>query len=406
MKILIANKWIYVFLFSMAIIACDTVEETFEEFTLKGETIYIGRPDSVFTAPGFEKLRFWVALNADPKISKGLLETTDGLVKHEFDVVRTKNGKDTIQFDLQLEEGEYSFDLYLMDQNGGSSIRTELGAKVYGDNYRATLLNRTPTVSASFDGTANILWSDPAEGAIETILKYEDATGTEQVVTVTNEDSETPIDSYKLGGKITVASIYKPTENAIEVFEALPTETTFDLYKMDKGIMVPVLLAGDAGDGHADAGGYASLFDDQVADWTNLWHSNGDGGDSDYPFVMTFDLGTDDAKPGKFRLDGRPGCCGGRQPADLQIWGFSGDIMTATTANIKDGTIAEWEADAVAKGWVKLHQVTNNADDKTIEVEFNKANTANYRYIRIVPTRPIDGNETVANLSEFTFWSR
>lgn len=128
--------------------------------------------------------------------------------------------------------------------------------------------------------------------------------------------------------------------------------------------------------------------------------------DKKYEDLSSAFFDADNARPGKFRLDGRPGCYTGRQPADLQIWGFNGAIMTAITANIKDGTIAEWEADAVAKGWVKLQQVTNNADDKTIEVEFNKANTANYRYIRIVPTRPIDGNETVANLSEFTFWSR
>ncbi|MDN5204255.1 DUF4998 domain-containing protein [Fulvivirgaceae bacterium BMA10] len=401
MKNLIANKWIYMLVVSIAILSCETTEETFQEFASRGETIYIGKPDTVFAAPGFEKLRFWIAINADPKIKKGLIETTDGSIVHEFDVIRVKDGRDTIQLDLDLEEDEYSFNVYLMDESNRKSIRTELDAKVFGENYRASLINRTPAVNASFDGTALITWSDPAEGTIETVLKYEDASGVERTVIVGNDETETAIDSYKLGGNIVVSSTYMPTENAIEVFEAIPTQTTFDQFKMDKSIIVPILLPGDAGDGHASAGGYASLLDDLIADWTNLWHSG--GGDSDYPFVMTFDLGTDEAKPGKFRLDGRPGCCRDRQPADLQIWGIN-DLTGAETANIKDGTIADWEADAIAKGWVKLHQVTGNTNDRTIEVAFNEA-AANYRYIRIVPTRAIN-NDVTANLSEFTFWSR
>ena len=80
------GKWIYLVVFSVIIIACETNRETFEEFVKDGETIYIGSADTVLVAPGFNKLRFYVAINADPKITKGLLKTADESIMHEFEV--------------------------------------------------------------------------------------------------------------------------------------------------------------------------------------------------------------------------------------------------------------------------------------------------------------------------------
>lgn len=224
---MINNTWLHLAVFSVVIVACETTEETFEEFRGDGETIYIGAPDSVIVAPGFEKLRFWVAINADPKISKGLLETNTGDFRHEFEVVRTRNGRDTITFDLDLDEGEYTFSLFLMDDLGNRSVRREVPATVFGQNYRARLLNRGISGIDALADEAIIHWADAVPGTLLTELTYEDGAGTMQTATVANEDPETAISSYKPGGKIRVSSTYKPAENAIEVFSAIPSEFSF-----------------------------------------------------------------------------------------------------------------------------------------------------------------------------------
>ncbi|MDN5215547.1 DUF4998 domain-containing protein [Fulvivirgaceae bacterium BMA12] len=396
MRKLINKKWMHFIVFSIIIVACETTEETFEEFTKNGETIYIGAADTVIVAPGFEKLRFQVAINADPKISKGLLENNDGSVSHEFDVVRTRNGRDTITFDLNLDEGEYTFDLYLMDSDGNQSVRREVPATVFGEKYQATLLNRGISGVDAFAGNAIVRWSDAAPGTIATTLTYEDGTGVMQTVNVQNEDAETTIDSYKLGGKIMVSSTYRPLENAIEVFSAVPSELTFPLqFLLDKSIIIPLILQDDASEGcHGST--YARLLDGSTG---AFWHSCDIPSDQ-YPWVMSFDMGVA-ANLSGFRLDERSACCGGRSPAAYQIWGTN-DLAGAITADIDAGTIADWEADAIAKGWVKLLDVTDN-DQATFVVDVPE-NPTKFRYLRIVGISSIDGDLT-ANFDEFTFWA-
>jgi hypothetical protein len=394
------GKMICVAIFSMAVLACETTQETFEEFTKDGEIIYVGSADTVLVGSGYNKLRFWVAINADPKISKGLLKTNDESVMHEFEVVRTKSGNDTISFDLELPEGEYTFGLFLMDAEGNQSVRREVAATVYGDSYKESLINRTILNIDAFADKATLNWADPASNTVTTVLTYEDGAGVMQTVNVPNEATQTTIDNYKLGGMLTVKSSYKPTVNAIEEFEAPPSEKFFpEDFLLDKSLISPLKLAGDASDG-CYGSSYARLTDGSTSEF---WHSCEDETENSedlYPWVMSFDLG-EPAVLSRFKLDEREGCCGGRSPAAYQIWGTN-DISMAETADIDAESLADWEADAQAKGWVKLLDVSGN-QNATFEVEVSNDNT--YKYLRIVGISSIDG-DLVANFSEFSFWGK
>src|SRR5690606_15666852 len=227
-------------------------------------------PDTVLVGSGYNKLRFWVALNADPKITKGMLKTNDESIKHEFEVVRTKNGKDTVSFDLDIPEGEYTFGLFLMDAIGNSSVRREVPAKVYGPNYQAGLVNRGLSEISAFVQTASVHWLEATPNMINTELIYEDEAGVMQSVEVPNHESRTVVENYKLGGKLQVKSIFKPTETAIEEFEAFPSERTFPTeYLLDKSIISPLQLPGDASDG-CYGSSYSKLTDGAT---NEFWHS-------------------------------------------------------------------------------------------------------------------------------------
>ncbi|MEQ9443429.1 MAG: DUF4998 domain-containing protein [Cyclobacteriaceae bacterium] len=393
-----ASKWLNLLIFSFSIMACESMEETFSEFTVEGETIYIGTADTVLIGPGFEKLRFWVAINADPKISSGVLKTSDESIMHEFDVVRTQNGQDTVSFDLKLPEGEYTFGLFLMDDVGHQSVRREVPATVYGQRYQESLISRGIVSIDAFADSATFTWGDAAPNVVTTTLTYEDTDGNMQRVEVPNETSQMKVGNYKLGGEISVISDFAPSEYAIEIFESNPTEKVFpEEYLLDKSIITPLRLAGDAGDG-CYGSSYDRLTDGSTSDF---WHSCEDEANlqDQYPWVMSFDLGTS-ANLSRFRLDERADCCGERSPAAYQIWGAN-DLAMGPTVDIDSVSVEEWGIDAAAKGWVKLVDVSGN-NQPTFEVEIPENGTT-YQYLRLVGISSIGGG-AAANFNELTFW--
>ncbi len=390
-----AGQWILIALLSVAGLSCEHTQDTFDEFTRQGETVYVGAPDTVLVGSGFNKLRFWVAINADPKISKGVVTTIDQSVNHEFELVRTKNGKDTISFDLDIPEGEYTFSLYLKDAVGNSSIRREVPAKVYGASYQSGLVNRGLAGIETFEQGAAFTWIEAPDNMIKTTLSYEDAQGVMQSVAVGNEESRTQVESYKRGGEIRITSTFKPTATAIEEFEAIPSERTFpDDFLLNKSLIRALRLPGDASDGCYESV-YERLFDGSLSDY---WHGCSIPEDQ-YPFVMSFDLGVQ-ANLSRFKLDERQDCCGSRGPKAYQIWASN---SPAETVDIDKAGLAAWEKDAVAKGWSKLADVEGNTQYtfETILPETGKS----YRYFRFVAISAIDGS-SVTNFNEFSFWAR
>lgn len=399
MKISLKNKWTYLTVFSIISIAisCEETNETYDQFTKDGETVYIGAPDTVLVAPGFGKLRFSVVINADPKISKGVVQTKDMSIMHEFDVTRQNIGKDTVQFDIELEEGEYNFDVFLKDDGGNTSVSREVPSVVYADNYLSTLISRQVKEVVAYGDRAIIEWSDVADRILNTTITYEDASGTMQTVTIPNDESETELDSFKLGGEITVISSFTPVDNAIETFDSAPiTAEIPNFLLLDPALITALKLPFDATDG-CYGGSYEKLTDGATGEF---WHScEGEADTLDqYPFVMSFDLGVTARLTG-FRLDERSGCCGERSPASYQIWGTN-DLGGGDTADIDSATIADWEADAIAKGWVKLLEVSDNTQP-TFEVDIS-GTTESFRYVRVVAISSIEDG-AVANFDEFTF---
>lgn len=382
---------------AVAALACKTNYDTFEQFTKDGEKIYVGTPDTVLVEEGFNKLRFRVAINADPKVKKGVLSTMDKSVQHEFLYERTKIGPDTLTFDLDIPEGEYTFSLHMMDAAGNTSVKREVSAKVYGERYQSGLINRGISDLETFKKGAAFTWTDPPVNMIRTTLTYEDAQGVMRSVEVANDEKRTEIDSYKLGGRFLVKSYYKPTRMAIEEFETFSPEAKFPMdYLLNKSLIKALKLPGDATEG-CSGSTYARLTDGSIKEY---WHSC-DIPEDKYPFIMSFDLGVQ-ANLSRFKLVERQDCCGNRGPKAYQIWA-SNDISKGVTVDIDTAGLADWEVDAAAKGWVKLVDVTGNT--QTTFETLIPADGKTYKYFRLVAISAIDGSG-ITNFNEFSFWTR
>jgi hypothetical protein len=391
------GKWIAIVLLFVAALACKTNYDTFEQYTKDGEKIYVGTPDTVLVEEGFNKLRFKVAINADPKIKKGVLTTTDKSVQHEFTYERTRIGRDTLSFDLAIPEGEYTFSLYLMDAAGNTSVKREISAKVFGERYQSGLINRGISDLENFKNEAAFKWMDAPPNMIRTTLTYEDALGVARTIDIPNNETLTEIDNYKLGGEFQVKSYYKPTPKAIEEFESLGPEAKFPTdYLLDKSLIKALKLPGDATAG-CSGSTYERLTDGSIKEY---WHSC-DIPEDKYPLIMSFDLGVE-ANLSRFKLVERQDCCGRRGPGAYQIWA-SNDISKGVTADIDEVGLEAWEVDAMAKGWIKLVDVTGNTQT-TFETPI-PANGKTYKYFRLVAISAMDGS-SITNFNEFSFWTR
>ncbi|WP_162633332.1 DUF4998 domain-containing protein [Echinicola strongylocentroti] len=218
------TKVLLVMIMGAGLVACETTMETYDEFLVDGETVYVGKADSVMVEEGFEKLKFNIAINADPKITKGLINTIDETIHHEFEVNRKHAGADTITVDMELPEGEYTFGVFFFDDYGNSSIREEVTARVYGEAYIDRLMNRAiSNMEMNDQNELTINWSSPIGTSTYTQLTYEDPMGEVHSIEVPNEDSETIIEAVKEGSELTIITAYRPTSTSFEDFMANPS---------------------------------------------------------------------------------------------------------------------------------------------------------------------------------------
>ncbi|HTD92373.1 MAG TPA: DUF5000 domain-containing lipoprotein, partial [Chitinophagaceae bacterium] len=93
-------------------------------------------------------------------------------------------------------------------------------------------------------------------------------------------------------------------------------------------------------------------------------------------------------------------CC--NNPTKFEVWGIA-DISNATTNLRADD--AGWKAEAIAKGWVLLKEVTRGDDGKEAIKTDLMDNPPPVRYIRIRVISTATGS-TYSNFSEVTFWNK
>lgn len=222
LSFLIKNRWGTLILSFLVVIACTPLDETYSDFTSGSETIYVGGPDTVLVSSGIEKVRFSVIINADPKITSGELKTFDNSITHQFDVIRQHTGRDTINVDLDLSEGNYRFLITLLDDNGNKSIEKEVPVTVLGDNYLQTLAARKIT-SVLYDKAngggeegAVISLDKSFEGLQEVRIYYPNSAGEEQTIVLNRLENSVKLTDFEAGGAFTMESVYGPENPFID----------------------------------------------------------------------------------------------------------------------------------------------------------------------------------------------
>ncbi|MDE6523151.1 MAG: DUF4998 domain-containing protein [Muribaculaceae bacterium] len=212
-------------------VSCDDMLDNIRPYLDKGETIYVGKADSLSVVAGRNRMKLEVFLKSG--FSQSLCEVTmtdaDGItVVDENPMVRT-SGLQKLEYEYNdMKEGEYEFKVIFKDDAGNTSLAEVVNGHSYGDFYESTLANRRFSRISVKNGIVTINWKS-IENALFTLLTYTTSEGISNSIEIDPLESTTVIEDAALGTEFTWCTYYRPTENALDLFKSSDTSDTFPL---------------------------------------------------------------------------------------------------------------------------------------------------------------------------------
>lgn len=194
--------------------SCSKMNDLHDPYLKRGETIYVGQPDSVKAFPGNGRvvIRYWLS---DPKAKKLKIywnAKRDSLVLD----VPAKAAADPVDVSISgLSENQYVFVLVTSGTDfKNPSIPLEVSAKVLGQNYLLSRFDRQiryATYAAA--DRVTIVWQGNAEDAIGTDFRYRNQVGELVELYAPADASSTMLEDF--AGELTYRTRFVPL-NAVD----------------------------------------------------------------------------------------------------------------------------------------------------------------------------------------------
>lgn len=289
---------IIAFLLLSAVAGCDNMNDLHQKYLDEGPRIYIGKPDSVTVKPGFKKIRLIWTNNADAKIKKTRIFYNYGNDSITIPFVRKNPGFQKDSITLDLEAGDYIFDICNLteDESLRSMVVPGIIGKVYGDNDQLLLSTRSFTTIGG-SNSVNISWGNVTSEYLYSIVRLKNhSTSAITEIICDNNTYETLIENVTEGDELSITSAYKPEKNYMEHMESLPEViTNFVLKEGELEASQYVRYTQIPFDNITDHAGwspFSALFDKRPGD---AWLSNiGDANSANnhqFPISISIDLG-------------------------------------------------------------------------------------------------------------------
>lgn len=380
--------------------SCSDITERQREFLDRGETLYVGKIDSIKFRGGLHRVQMEGLLSYTRSAVRCVIEWNGQSRDYLLDDIRYA---DTAKVIIDnLDEGTYRFFVQTFDDHGNASLKEECYGYVYGDEYK---LRQSPKFISEMKSEPSkiVLFWNSSENAVKVKLSYENSNGEVIYNDLPGDVSQTEIVDWKKGGKIECLTYTLPEENALDTIALDPYIQYFPQhveYEVEKTTFKAVHLPTDImGNGYG--GSIEGIWDGIAGSGeSNRYHSaDGDG----IPHHLTFDMGLY-ADLTRFKISGREGYINWN-PKHFQLWGI--DSLDGADTSLPSNDPA-WEAEAESKGWKLLIDATNT---EMVNNSFNieQSNARNIRYIRYrvleVWGPPSTGNGAYGCVQEITFWA-
>ncbi|MDR1594597.1 MAG: DUF4998 domain-containing protein [Prevotellaceae bacterium] len=211
------------------IAGCDDNNYMHQKYLDQGETLYMGKADSVKFSAGNERVKFTWILNADPRIDRCVFYWNDGKDSAVVRTNRSQSGMLNMEAILDVEEGIYTFRLVTKDDNNNMSLAVERTVQVYGPTYISRLVNRNMSSSFAND-KLTINWVIIESALIQYSTVYytdysEPGNPVAKSVRVENSDTKTEISGIREGDTFSITTSYMP-EGGLDILESSALEYT------------------------------------------------------------------------------------------------------------------------------------------------------------------------------------
>lgn len=209
--------------------SCSKMNDMHDVYLQRGETIYVGKPDSVKILGGRErvKVRFWVSDPKAVKLAVYWLSRTDSVIVD----IPAHSAKDPFEFIIpNLPEYNYSFELVTMNKDfKNRSVTFTVSGSSYGAKFQATLVNRAVASSRRrlYPNYLETKWLGAIENAIGCEMAYTNTLGVSAKKYAPITETTTAITN--LAGNVNYRTLFLPAVAAIDTFytdyKAVPIET-------------------------------------------------------------------------------------------------------------------------------------------------------------------------------------
>lgn len=255
MKKNIITSILLILLFS----ACDDMNDIHQDYLDWGESVYLGKPDSLNIYSGLERVKLTWVNNSDPDISETVIYwnmRNDSIVK-PFERISSAKQKDSIIID-NLPEGDYNFELKNRNNKGQASLVASVRGSSLGDHYKSGL--RPPLVSSikvndyntnTKSAIVELNWIN-SSGSVGVVIRYNKYTSGE-LVELNLDPSQTSIILTDVGNRlwndsdmIYMSSLYAP-DQSIDTLASSFSESQIVTYTATVGYRMDVSASGEQG---------------------------------------------------------------------------------------------------------------------------------------------------------------
>ena len=206
---------------------CETMEDTYSQFSKVGETLYIAKADSIKVRGGNYRIELSWLLLSDPKIHSYKVYWNNRRDSIANSVVKTE-GVDTVRLLLtNMREDVHNFDIYTFDKHGNSSVRASTVGRVYGDNYKGGLLNRTYKSLTRKGSDVIVQWSASDNTVLHVELNYLNSENMMVSKRIPRSVEKDTLLKFPTGGTFNYRTVFLPEPAALDIFYSSERSVTF-----------------------------------------------------------------------------------------------------------------------------------------------------------------------------------
>ncbi|WP_158563327.1 DUF4998 domain-containing protein [Chitinophaga silvatica] len=216
----------------LIVLACRK-QDDYKKYLGNGEIRYTGKADSLQVHPGRNRVQLTWLLFADPKINRAIVYWDN---RKDSMIVNIKRGEgiDTIRcFVNNLEERNYTFEVYNFDVDNNISVRTEASGFVFGSLYEDALLSRAITGSdfKGADAEISLADIDTTGGIVAMQIKYTTTDNNlhDTVIKSIGKDQKIILPDYLPLTPYQCRTLYLPDTLAVDTFHTV-FETNYIKY--------------------------------------------------------------------------------------------------------------------------------------------------------------------------------